>query len=472
MNTRIQKIVDAVKKNGHDGIVISKGSDIKYLTGFTGEYGVAVLLLTEKKNYFVTDGRFEFQAAQETEGFEVVVYGEGLNYFSQTGKLAAEAGVKQCAICGADLTFDDYQDLVSQAPDTKFVSEGSYVEPLRAIKTPEEIETIEQACRISERSFYALLDVIKPGVTEIDIANELENYSVRQEHGVNVYGLDDFSAEYVQVLDGELNTEQWKAGTGVYVTPLRMMGDGSLCLYKPGDQISVTQLDGTNKVYDVLAVVSIPSALQTPLQVDMGLDYIFPTNELLGNMVSADQPAMKTIFNVDNEYQLATENWLKNYTTNTDTALDYLSKVTLRQTFDGMINMYRLVGGALCAILALIGILNFINSMMTSILSRYKELAMLQSVGMTGRQVKQMLMIEGIGYSALGLICSLLISIVGSLTVVRMMGAELSYFTWHFTLLPVFLCVIPLVLITAFVPLVCYNKMAQKTVVERLRIAE
>ena len=132
-----------------------------------------------------------------------------------------------------------------------------------------------------------------------DIANELENYRVRQEHGVNVYGLDDFPAEYVQVLDGELNTEQWKVGTGVYVTPLRMMGDGSLCLYKPGDQISVTQLDGTNKVYDVLAVVSIPSALQTPLQVDMGLDYIFPTNELLGNMVSADQPAMKTIFNVD-----------------------------------------------------------------------------------------------------------------------------------------------------------------------------
>ena len=305
-----------------------------------------------------------------------------------------------------------------------------------------------------------------------DIANELENYRVRQEHGVNVYGLDDFPAEYVQVLDGELNTEQWKAGTGVYVTPLRMMGDGSLCLYKPGDQISVTQLDGTNKVYDVLAVVSIPSALQTPLQVDMGLDYIFPTNELLGNMVSADQPAMKTIFNVDEEHQLATENWLKNYTTNTDTALDYLSKVTLRQTFDGMINMYRLVGGVLCAILALIGILNFINSMTTSILSRYREIAMLQSVGMTGRQVKQMLMIEGIGYSALGLICSLLISIVGSLTVVRMMGAELSYFTWHFTLLPVFLCVIPLVLITAFVPLVCYNKMAQKTVVERLRIAE
>ena len=305
-----------------------------------------------------------------------------------------------------------------------------------------------------------------------DIANELENYRVRQEQGVNVYGLDDFPTEYVQVLDGELNTEQWKAGTGVYVTPLRMMGDGSLCLYKPGDQISVTQLDGTNKVYDVLAVVRIPSALQTPLQVDMGLDYIFPTNELLGNMVPADQPAMKTIFNVDHEHQLATENWLKNYTKNTDTSLDYLSKVTLRQNFDRMINMFRLMGGTLCAILALIGILNFINSIITSILSRYREIAMLQSVGMTGWQVKQILIYEGIGYSILGLLGSLILSVIASLTVVRMMGVELTYFTWHFTLLPVFLCIIPLLLITAIVPLVCYNKMAQKTVVERLRIAE
>lgn len=371
-----------------------------------------------------------------------------------------------------DFTVSDTTVINNYAPyNTANVSQDfiSQTESLNGLEDIGNIYLWTSKQPLSENDLARLQEL---SASSSDIANELENYRVRQEHGVNVYGLDDFSAEYVQVLDGELNTEQWKAGTGVYVTPLRMMGDGSLCLYKPGDQISVTQLDGTNKVYDVLAVVSIPSALQTPLQVDMGLDYIFPTNELLENMVSADQPAMKTIFNVDEEHQLATENWLKNYTTNTDTALDYLSKVTLRQTFDGMINMYRLVGGALCAILALIGILNFINSMTTSILSRYREIAMLQSVGMTGRQVKQMLIYEGIGYSILGLFGSLILSVIASLTVVRMMGAELTYFTWHFTLLPVFLCIIPLILITAIVPLVCYNKMAQKTVVERLRIAE
>ena len=305
-----------------------------------------------------------------------------------------------------------------------------------------------------------------------DIARDYGNYMVRQEHGVNVYGLDDFPAEYIQVLDGELDIEKWKAGTGVYVTPLRMMDDGSLCLYHPGDQINIPQLDGTSKVYDVLAIVDIPKALENPLQVDMGLDYVFPTCELLGNMVDADQPAMKTVFNVDDENTIATENWLKNYTVNTDPGLDYFSKTNLRQSFDSMINMYRLVGGVLCAILALIGILNFINSMASSILSRHKEIAMLQSVGMTGTQVKQMLIYEGIGYSALGIVCSLILSIVASITVVRMMGADLTYFTWHFTLLPVILCIVPALLITGIVPLICYKKMAEQTVVERLRVAE
>ena len=371
-----------------------------------------------------------------------------------------------------DFTVSDTTVINNYAPyNTANVSQDfiSQTESLNGLEDIGNIYLWTSKQPLSENDLARLQEL---SASSSDIANELENYRVRQEHGVNVYGLDDFPTEYVQVLDGELNTEQWKAGTGVYVTPLRMMGDGSLCLYKPGDQISVTQLDGTNKVYDVLAVVRIPSALQTPLQVDMGLDYIFPTNELLGNMVPADQPAMKTIFNVDEEHQLATENWLKNYTTNTDTALDYLSKVTLRQNFDRMINMFRLVGGTLCAILALIGILNFINSITTSILSRYREIAMLQSVGMTGWQVKQILIYEGIGYSILGLLGSLILSVIASLTVVRMMGAELTYFTWHFTLLPVFLCIIPLILITAIVPLVCYNKMAQKTVVERLRIAE
>ena len=371
-----------------------------------------------------------------------------------------------------DFTVSDATIINSYSPFNTANVSRDFISQAESLKGLEEIGSVYLWTSKQPLSENDLARLQELAASSNAVADDLGNYMVRKEHGVNVYGLDDFPAEYIQVLEGEPDTKAWKAGKGVYVTPMRMMGDGSLCLYRPGDQISVHQPDGTDKTYEVLAVVDIPNALETPLKLDMGVDYIFPTSELMGNMAAADQPAMKTIFNVDDENLLAAENWLKNDTANTHTALDYLSKVVLRQSFDGMINMYRLVGGVLCAILALIGILNFINSMTTSILSRHKEIAMLQSVGMTGRQVKQMLMYEGIGYSVLGILCSLILSVVGSVTVVRMMGAELTYFTWHFTLTPVLLCMIPMVLITAFVPLICYNKMAQKTVVERLRIAE
>lgn len=166
-----------MQKDNIEALIVSRGSDIQYLTGFTGEYGVAVLLLTADKDYFITDGRFTNQAEQETEGLEVSAFARGSSYYGRTGEL-----VKACGIYGEDISYADYQTLAKECTGTHFVQAFPYVEHLRRIKTPEEIATIRKACRISERSFYALLDVIKPGVTEIDIANELE-YQFRSRGG-------------------------------------------------------------------------------------------------------------------------------------------------------------------------------------------------------------------------------------------------------------------------------------------------
>lgn len=182
MKERIEKIQAGLAKDQLDGLVVSKGSDIKYLTGFTGEYGVAVLFITPDKGYFITDSRFVNQAGQETSGLEVVGYPSGSSYFDQTGRLVQAEGVKRCGFYGGDLSYAAYYAMTKPCPDTEFVQANPYVADMRAIKTPEEIETIRKACRISERSFYALLDAIKPGVTEIDLANELE-YQFRSRGG-------------------------------------------------------------------------------------------------------------------------------------------------------------------------------------------------------------------------------------------------------------------------------------------------
>lgn len=60
---------------------------------------------------------------------------------------------------------------------------------------------------LSENDLACLQEL---AVSSDAVAKELGNYMVRQEHGVNVYGLDDFPTEYIQVLDGELNTEKWQ----------------------------------------------------------------------------------------------------------------------------------------------------------------------------------------------------------------------------------------------------------------------
>ena len=72
----------------------------------------------------------------------------------------------------------------------------------------------------------------------------------------------------------------------------------------------------------------------------------------------------------------------------------YESKATVRSEFAQFRQMFLLIGGILCAIIGLVGLLNFFNAMMTGILSRRREFAVLQAVGMTPRQLKTMLIYE------------------------------------------------------------------------------
>lgn len=67
----------------------------------------------------------------------------------------------------------------------------------------------------------------------------------------------------------------------------------------------------------------------------------------------------------------------------------YESKDLVRKDFQGFQQMFLLLGGALCAIVSVVGILNFFNAILTGILARKREFAMLQAVGMTGKQLKR-----------------------------------------------------------------------------------
>ena len=108
----------------------------------------------------------------------------------------------------------------------------------------------------------------------------------------------------------------------------------------------------------------------------------------------------------------------------------------------------------------------------TSILSRRQELAMMESVGMTGTQQRRMLQWEGLSYALLSLLISCTIGIGAGYVLVWAVAGQMDVFTWRFTLLPIAVCTPFLIAISLIVPAVCYANARKQPVVERLRVAE
>ena len=137
-----------------------------------------------------------------------------------------------------------------------------------------------------------------------------------------------------------------------------------------------------------------------------------------------------------------------------------------------MRSMFLLLGGALSFIVGLVGVLNFFNAILTGILARKRELAVLQSIGMTGKQLKTMLVYEGLFYALGAAAISLALTLILGPAAFTAVGNLFWFFTYRLTLVP-FLVVIPIfALLGILVPLGVYRSVARHTIVERLREAE
>ena len=93
------------------------------------------------------------------------------------------------------------------------------------------------------------------------------------------------------------------------------------------------------------------------------------------------------------------EEFLKNYIDGVEPSMDFASKETYVNSFDSLTSFIITIGGTLSMIIGITGIAIFVNSVLTSILTRKKEFAMLQSIGMTGKQLKRMLSFESLYYA-------------------------------------------------------------------------
>ncbi|MEG0191270.1 MAG: ABC transporter permease, partial [Lachnospiraceae bacterium] len=197
----------------------------------------------------------------------------------------------------------------------------------------------------------------------------------------------------------------------------------------------------------------------------------FLSTELFLRDIEAKAPMLTTLEMVD-ALEPDMENYLRDYCENIDQNMQYRSKATLLAEYENIRRTYQSVGLILSVLVAFIGVMNFINTVVTSIVSRRRELAMLQSIGMTGRQTQTMLIFEGLLYTVFTAVFALTVgSVLGYLAIGGLTGGGL-YMSLHFTVLPSLLCLPILAVLSIFVPYCTGRSLHRDSIVERLREAE
>ena len=217
--------------------------------------------------------------------------------------------------------------------------------------------------------------------------------------------------------------------------------------------------------YTVAALVTVPTALSYRYYGDDA--FILNDQTFLRDSGTAD--VMYYAFNTTEEATAAMEAFLQDYTETVNSQLDYESKATFAGEFESVRGMFLLLGGALSFIVGLVGVLNFANAILTGITARRRELAVLQSIGMTTRQLRTMLAIEGLLYTAGAAALALGIILVSAPFLRPILNRMIWFFTYRFTLWPIGV-VLPLFAVLGIgIPMLTSRAVQHIPVVERLR---
>ena len=177
MNEKVKQIL--VEKQ-LDAVILSNTDNIRYLSGYCGDTGL--LFLSGNRSVLMTDFRYIYQVKTEAPECEAVDIGND-GYSVAIAKLVEEEGCKRIGYEAEHLLCASMEAWKEKAPSVEFVNVEEEIGDIRIIKTAFEIEQLRQAEHIGDLAFAEILDYLKPGVTELEIAARLE-FSMKM-HGAS-----------------------------------------------------------------------------------------------------------------------------------------------------------------------------------------------------------------------------------------------------------------------------------------------
>lgn len=324
----------------------------------------------------------------------------------------------------------------------------------------------------------------------------------RYPNGVQVYGMEELPLSRLEVTEGDLSKLEEDGGDYIvavvdmddYGNPLeesnsRQIGEQIRIRYademravdsrtgKPAqedtpDEYIINEVGKYHdKVYTVCARVMVNQSMGYRYSFAGQQKYVLGAEEFKRETGTA--AVMSYLMNMEDDSAAETmEAFLQNYTENREVGYDFESKESYSRNFYSLRSMFVLLGGALSGVIAVIGILNFINAVVTGVISRRREFAMLQAVGMTGRQLKEMLILEGCSYGIGAILTALILNVAMAPVIGNVLAGMFWFFVPHFTMTAIGAMAPLFILSGVLIPMAACHFMKKESIVDRIRDVE
>lgn len=261
------------------------------------------------------------------------------------------------------------------------------------------------------------------------------------------------------LVEGEINKEALESGEGlVYTHPSYAKEFG----IKVGSTQVITIYDGKDsykKEFTVLALVDIGGAsIRIPESV---MDSLIKTDTTIRVGLEVKKDMLKSV-----------EEEIKNITDNDE----YLSYGTLEdsiETYKKSMAITSVLIYSLVIIIGVIGLMNLINTMITSIITRKRELGILQAIGLSDKQLVKMLQIEGLFYTVGTLLITLTLgNILGYIAVIIFRNTGASYAIYDYPLTQTIIMIVAITLVQILITYMVTNNFKKDSLVDRIRYSE
>lgn len=275
-----------------------------------------------------------------------------------------------------------------------------------------------------------------------------------------LYGADDYVLSQFEITEGIKDMEELtrRMGSGEYI----IMSDAGSSDFAVGDKVTLV-LDGQEYQYTLLAKMGQGRT-----------EYCqFTTNRFCYYLSSDELRRISDVTLMNYSFDAADidrmEEYIGNQCSNEWSSMSYVSAKTYYTSFDSLKSEFWIVGTFMSVVIGIIGLVNFVNVILTSIISRRKEIATMQSIGMQGKQLRKMLCTEGIIFSLLALSGSLALGVVLIPLVSNVFAGMVEYYAGYITMTPMIAIWIVYFIVSIIVPVCGKQIISRDSVIARIR---